>query len=83
MRILLRELWNLLRASLAVGTELALLATALWLIVPCIPPRPYTATTMWVMKRRIIQHALAHGALPTSVDQLPEMKGYHNSVKDA
>ena len=41
------------------------------------------SSVMWVTKRRIIQYIRVHGHLPESLSQLPEMKGYDNSVKDA
>lgn len=79
-RRLRHELWNSLRASLVVG---GLLAGAFWLIVPTIPPRSLTCNSMWTMKRRMLRYAHAHGALPTSIDQLPYMNGYNNEVTDA
>ena len=46
-------------------------------------PRASTGTTMWVMKRRVIRFAEAHGHLPASVDELPEIPGKRNSLRDA
>lgn len=37
---------------------------------------------MHVMKRRVIRFAKAHGHLPATVDELPEIQGYGNSVRD-
>jgi hypothetical protein len=37
-----------------------------------------TATTMWVLKRRILRYAREHGRLPASLSDLPPMQGYDN-----
>ena len=47
-----------------------------------IPPRSLTNTTMWVLKRRILQFAHSHGELPHTLTALPEMQGYDTSTRD-
>jgi hypothetical protein len=46
-------------------------------------PRAWTGGTMWCMKRRVIRFAEAHGHLPASMDELPEIPGFDNSLRDA
>jgi hypothetical protein len=47
-----------------------------------IPSRSLTANRMHGMKRRVIRFAEAHGHLPATVDELPELQGFDNSVRD-
>jgi hypothetical protein len=47
-----------------------------------IPPRGLTATRMWGIKRRILEFAVSHNQLPRSLDNLPIMQGYDNSISD-
>ncbi len=48
-----------------------------------VPPRGLTDARMWVIKRRILQYAHAHNALPASIKDLPIFSGYDNEIADA
>jgi hypothetical protein len=47
-----------------------------------IPAGDLTVTRMHAMKRRVIRFAKAHGHLPATVDELPEIQGFDDSVYD-
>lgn len=54
----------------------------LGLLVHGIPPTSLTVTRMEMIKRRILQHASAHGSLPADLVDLPIMERHDNSVED-
>jgi hypothetical protein len=58
-------------------------AALLFGLVDVIPPRALTLTRMYVLKRRVLLYAQSHNELPQSLEVLPEMEGYDNSIRDA
>ena len=75
---------NRILRTLVVGCGIVLLYYCGWMLLTqiCGRPRAMTYTHMHVMKRRVIRFAEANGHLPATVDELPEIPGYDNSVRD-
>jgi hypothetical protein len=45
--------------------------------------RAGTESTMWVLKRRILQYARDRQTLPASLADLPPLAGFDNGIRDA
>ena len=74
-----------MRLSPLTGTTLctvAVVVIAFVLFADVIPPRSNTYGAMHMMKRRILQYAATHDTLPESLNQLPTIEGYYNSITD-
>ena len=52
------------------------------LFVETATPKERTHAAMHMMKRRVLRYAHTNGRLPTSVDELPVIKGFDESVTD-
>ena len=47
-----------------------------------LPPENYTSTTMYPLKRRILNYAKIYNRLPTTLSELPPLEGYTNQTTD-
>jgi hypothetical protein len=70
------------RLIMIFGLATVVLAVLALVLVDTIPPRSLTVTHMTILKRRVLQFAHSRGELPHSLTDLPELRGFHDRVRD-
>jgi hypothetical protein len=70
------------RLIMIFGLATVVLAVLALVLVDTIPPRSLTVTHMTILKRRVLQFAHSRGELPHSLTDLPELRGFHDRIRD-
>jgi len=78
----MRKVTISIAVAIAVLCAVGIMLTGLFLLAQRIPKRNLTFGTATVIKKRILLYIHKNNKMPTTLNELPRLKGYNNSLKD-